>query len=314
MKDSVQKRILCLFKEAGEAEPYVKFLSLKKYFVYTYSNIIEAMGQIYNDPPDFILLSEGMPGWNQFLKDIKQDLVYCHLPLILILSKSLKRDIISLSMLPFDDWVFIHEDIERLFLRIKMKEHHASSYLDANPLTRLPGNVSIKRTIQNRIESKKDFGLGYIDIDNFKSFNDKYGFARGDDMIRMTARIMVNVIHRLCVKEGFAGHVGGDDYVFVVPSENLEEVCKQIIQNFNLVSSTVSDDVDRIRGYIVCEDRQGVKRKFPLPSLSIAAIDSRITRMAHSEEASNIAGELKKLVKKKNGSNYFINRRIKAKK
>jgi len=314
MKDSVQKRILCLFKEPEEAEHYIKFLSQKKYFVYTYNNIIEAMGQIYSDPPDFILLSEEMPGWNQFLKDIKQDQVCCHLPLILILSKNFKKDLISLSTLPFDDWAFIHEDVERLYLRIKMKENYASSYLDANPLTRLPGNVSIKKTIQDKIDKKVDFGLGYIDIDNFKVFNDKYGFARGDDMIRMTARIMVNVIRRLCLKEGFAGHVGGDDYVFIVPPVHLEDVCKQILQNFDLVSSTVSDDVDRIRGYIVSEDRQGVKGKFPLPSLSIAAIDSRITQMSHSEEASNIAGELKKMVKKKNGSNYFINRRIKAKK
>lgn len=314
MNDSVQKRILCLFKKSEEAEPYIEFLSKKKYFVYTYHSITEAMGQIYNDPPDFILLSEGLSGWAQFLKDIKQDLVYCHLPLILILSNNFKKNLISLSTLPLDDWVFADEDIERLYLRIKMKENYAFSYLDANPLTRLPGNYSIKMTIQNRIENKTDFGLGYVDIDNFKAFNDKYGFARGDDMIRMTARIIINVIHRLCQKEGFAGHIGGDDFVFIVPPEHLEDSCKQILQNFDLVSSTVSDDVDRIRGYIICDDRQGNEIKFPLPSLSIMGIDSTITKMSHSEEASNIASDLKKMVKKKPGSNYFINRRIKSKK
>ncbi|MBN2143988.1 MAG: diguanylate cyclase, partial [Candidatus Aureabacteria bacterium] len=150
---------------------------------------------------------------------------------------------------------------------------------------------------------------GYVDIDNFKAFNDRYGFARGDDLIRMTGRLLINVIRRLSPKKSFVGHIGGDDFFFITESGLVHESCNQIIQNFDLISSTFANDEDRAKGYIECEDRSGKIRQFPLPTISIAVIDSAVTEISHPGEASSIASEIKKEVKKISGSNFMINRR-----
>ena len=305
-----KKRILCLFREDHQFDSWIDYLSSNHYFVYQYPDLLSAMAQIYNDPPDIILLSTQTEGWENFLKQMKNDAVYGHLILMLIVERNDFHSLIPLiTGLPLDDLVMQDTELEEVLLRVRMKEILGNRYLDANPLTRLPGNYSIMSSIQNFINSRIDFGLTYLDIDNFKAFNDKYGFARGDDMIRMTARILTNVIKRLCPEKGFIGHIGGDDFVFIVFAEVAEECCKQVIQNFDLVSSTLSDDEDRLRGFIETEDRQGKNQKFPLPTVSLSVIDTRQTQIFHPGEASAISSELKKVVKKMPGSNYMINRR-----
>lgn len=309
-----KKRILCLFGKSEKYRPWLKALGGKGYFVYEHFDLLSAMGQIYNEPPDMILLSTDMEGFEIFLTQMKNDPVYGHLLLMLIVErKSYINNLASLCFLPMDDIIFDDALIDEVLLRITIKELHCNRYLDANPLTRLPGNYSIMTIIQNSIDEKKGFALGYLDIDNFKAFNDRYGFARGDDMIRMTARILTNVIRRLSPSGGFVGHIGGDDFVFITNADQVEEGCRQIIQNFDLVSSTLEDDEDRLRGFIETEDRQGKLVKFPLPTISISVINSRITKLTHPGEASAIASEIKKIVKKLPGSNYMIDRREKSK-
>lgn len=302
-------RILFICKDEEEFAHYIEELEKIGFFVYLYTNPLEAIGQIYNDPPHIILLAAELDNWEKFINAIKEDPVFRHIPIIVIIPSTQTEHLLSLSTYPFDDWIFSNAHSDELVMRVKMKEVHSSRYLDANPLTRLPGNFTIIASIQKSIDESWKFALGYVDIDNFKAFNDKYGFARGDDLIKMTARILTNVVRNLCPEKGFVGHIGGDDFVFIIDAEQLDECCKQIIQNFDLVSTTVSNDKDRIRGYIECEDRQGKMRKFPLPTISLAMIDTRITSIKHPGEASSIAGELKKEVKKKSGSNYFVNRR-----
>jgi diguanylate cyclase (GGDEF)-like protein len=151
--------------------------------------------------------------------------------------------------------------------------------------------------------------LCYLDLDNFKAFNDCYGFARGDEALRMTARIVSNVVQRISDGAGFVGHVGGDDFFFIIPAQCGKECCEEIITNFDLVIPTLMDEEDRARGYIESKDRQGNPQRFPLLSASIAVIDLTITELNHLGEASAIAGELKKAVKKRKGSNYMVNRR-----
>ena len=307
---SQKKRVLCLFRRKEFFAPWLSLLNENGYFAYESSDALSAMAQIYNDPPDIILLATDMDSWDSFLTQFKNDPVYGHLLLMLVTERARLGFLLeSVESLPLDDILFDDSSLPEVLLRIRIKEIHGNVYLDANPLTRLPGNYSIMASIQDCIDGKKKFGLAYLDIDNFKAFNDKNGFARGDDMIRMTARILTNVVKRLSTKDGFVGHIGGDDFVFIVPSESIEEACRQVIQNFDLVSSTLSDDDDRLRGFIETEDRQGKMQKFPLPTISISVIDSAITEITHPGEASAMASEIKKVVKKLPGSNYMINRR-----
>ena len=135
------------------------------------------------------------------------------------------------------------------------------------------------------------------------------GFASGDEAIRMPARIVTNVVNKASNSEGFVGHIGGDDFFFIVPAHLAQQCCAQIIENFDLVITTLIDDEDRARGFIESKDRQGNPQRFPMLSASIGVIDLTITSIDHPGRASAIAGELKKAVKKREGSNFMVNRR-----
>ncbi len=302
------KRILCLHEEDYAYDTIRQILSDKGYFVYDYPDANAAFAHIYNEPPDVMVVSTKTPGWEEFMTRIKNDSVYKHLPLILLTSEKMLTSLLSLPDISCDDFLLYPATPEEVLLRVRLRESYATSNLDANPLTRLPGNYTIMATIQKTIRQKNKSALCYLDLDNFKAFNDRYGFVRGDEAIRMTARIITNVVRRMH-PDSFVGHVGGDDFFFVIPSQVTKECCEQIIQNFDLVIPTLINDEDRVRGYIESKDRKGNPQRFPLLSLSIAVIDLNTTKVEHTGEVSAIAGELKKIVKKLKGSNYLINRR-----
>ena len=310
-ESTTKKRILIIRNQLQPDDPVAKILDASGFFVYHYSVALEALAQVYNEPPDLILLSTQVSDWESFIRRMKSDLVYGHLPLILLTRKSSLKAQQALTHLPLDDMVLPPVKPEEILLRVQLRLAQANRALDANPLTRLPGNVSIMQTLQKHIDSATPFGLGWGDLDSFKAYNDRYGFARGDELIRMTARIMTNIVRRIEGPGGFVGHVGGDDFVFIVPAEEFLATCNQVIQYFDMTAPTFVNDADRIRGYFESKDRQGNSMRFPLPSISIAGIDSRITHLEHPGEAASIASEVKKQVKKLPGSNVMLNRRTK---
>ena len=143
-------------------------------------------------------------------------------------------------------------------------------------------------------------------------FNGRFilgGLLRRDEALRMTGRIVTNVMNKASNSDGFLGRIGGDDFFFIVPAHLAERCCKQIIENFDLVITTLIDNDDKDRGFIESKDRKGNQQRYPMLSGSIAVIDLTITTINHPGEASAIAGELKKAVKKQAGSNFMINRR-----
>lgn len=264
----------------------------------------EALGHIYNNPPDLIVICSDVEGWRHVIEELKRDTVYGHIPLITILNPGQRFE----KYMP-DDFIFKGFLKEELLMRIRLVMAKSMDNLDANPLTRLPGNYVISRKVQKKIDDGENFALAYVDIDNFKSFNDKYGFSRGDDAIRMTARILVNVIRRVTGDEGFVGHIGGDDFVFIIDESKIKSVCEMIIAHYDMIGPTFYDDDDRAKGCIETVDRQGNPATFPLLSLSISVVMPNQRNLAHSGEAAAIASELKKAVKKLPGSNYMVDRR-----
>ena len=181
--------------------------------------------------------------------------------------------------------------------------------LDANPLTRLTGNTSIINYLQDRIGHKEAFSMGYCDQDYFKSFNDRYGFARGDEVLLMTARIIVNILRQVSADNYFVGHVGGDDFIFAMPSEFAETVCEKIIAAFDNIVPQFYDAEDRQKGGIISLDRQGVLRSFPMMAISIAVVTNHNGKLRHVGEASQIAMNLKKKAKENPKSSYVLDRR-----
>lgn len=310
MSGEYRERRILFLHEKGDAYDQMKgILSRWGYCVFSCSDMNEAVTQLLNDPPVIILVSTALPVWEEFMRMTKDDSLFKHLPLMLITRGELLATLLEHPSLTCDDFLLHPVLPEEVVLRVQLRESSATLNLDANPLTHLPGNFTIMATIQKTIDNNQQSALCYLDLDNFKAFNDCYGFARGDEALRMTARIVSNVVQRKSDGAGFVGHVGGDDFFFIIPAQCAKECCEEIIQNFDLVIPTLMDEEDRARGYIESKDRQGNPQRFPLLSVSIAVIDLMITEINHLGEASAIAGELKKAVKKLNGSNYKIDRR-----
>ncbi|MCB1174368.1 MAG: diguanylate cyclase, partial [Leptospiraceae bacterium] len=236
-------------------------LQLKSELV-TIPDLSQAREYLYNTAPLAILLGSDLADWQVWLQGLKQNLVFKHLPVIVVLFDTGVFSLQQLAELPADDWLFHTDSSLELRLRITKSMRQLSAYLDANPLTRLPGNSSIVENVNARIESGQDFGLAYIDIDNFKAFNDYYGFSRGDDLIRMTARILGNLRQSHSAADLFSGHIGGDDFVCIARAADMAGICDEIISNFGIIAQAICDADDVKRGHFRITDRHGIERDF----------------------------------------------------
>lgn len=181
--------------------------------------------------------------------------------------------------------------------------------LDASPLTRLPGNIAIERALLERIRHHENFALCYVDLDDFKAFNDHYGYAQGSEVIKATGNI-IHEARRLCGnREDFVGHIGGDDFVIITSPENVPAICEEIIRHFDCVIPEFYSPEDRKRGYVEGVDRYGQVRQFPIMTISIAVVSDVKRTLASPTEIARLAAEIKEYVKEMPGSNYLADRR-----
>ncbi len=271
----------------------------------------EAAGSLLSAPPDCIICDAELPDMPglRLAALFKEENVYSQVPVIICFTEKQAESLTAWENFVADDFFIVGVSPFLIRARLEMALTRATRTLDANPLTRLPGNTSIIRHTQSLIDSCQDFALGYCDVDHFKPFNDKYGFSRGDEVLMMTSRIILNGVKFLQPSFSFVGHVGGDDYVFIVPVDKAEEACKSVLRAFDAIVPQFYDEEDRNRGGIVSTDRQGVLRAFPLMALSIAVICNRNGSMKHYGEASQQAMNLKKKAKEDPLSSYVIDRR-----
>lgn len=184
--------------------------------------------------------------------------------------------------------------------------------LDSSPLTHLPGGLSIENALRAKIESGTPFAFCLIDIDNFKSFNDRYGYSRGNDVLKYAAHSIVDAVQRFGDPKDFVGHIGGDDFVVISLPERFEKIVKELIAAFDGYVPTLYDPADRERGFIEAENRQGVKVRFPFASLSIAVVTSLRENLGSHLKIGEIAAALKEYAKTIPGSKYVVDRRVHA--
>lgn len=268
---------------------------------------------VFVDPPDLFLLdirgaSTNGLHFTEVAAMLKGENVYRQIPLVLL---SPPGDLagVDLNVVEVDDILTLPPDPVESRLRLELAARRLERTMDASPLTKLPGNTSITQHLQDLIDAGQDFSMGYVDIDHFKPFNDKYGFARGDEVLMMTARLLVNSMRELSASNTFVGHVGGDDYVFICPEGLAEPMAQKTIASFDAIVPGFYDEEDRKRGSIVSIDRQGVTRIFPVMSLSIGLTFNRDKRLTHFGQASSTAMALNKVAKKDGKSSYALDRR-----
>lgn len=288
-----------------------KTLVDKDYTISTSRSVAEGLGKVYETPPSLIIIHEPLVKGKslKLLKAFKKDNLFSHIPVVLLVSPEWEKEGIDWNEYAVEDYLTTSFRTDELANRISLCVSRFFRALDPNPLTRLPGNTSILREIQQNLDLDKNAAIAYLDIDNFKAFNDRYGFARGDEALRMTARILSNVVKDYKSEDSFVGHVGGDDFVFIVPSDCIDEACKRIIASFDSIIPSLYEEEDRKKGCIISKDRAGKKQTFPLMSVSIAVVINEGTKLSHYGEVSEIASQLKKQVKKLTGSNFMVDRR-----
>jgi GGDEF domain-containing protein len=207
---------------------------------------------------------------------------------------------------------FIYGEWIKKLVQVRIERVIARSRRDVavNPSTLLPGPAMIEEEINRQINAGEQFAVCYADLDNFKAFNDYHGYVYGDRIIRMTGRILRDVVFELC-REGFVGHIAGDDFIFVVPSEKAEEACQWIIKSFDAFMPYQYSEADRANGYYEAQNRRGDLERFPLLSISIAVVINHNGEFKHLGELSKMLADLKRACKARDGSNYMIERRKK---
>jgi diguanylate cyclase (GGDEF)-like protein len=190
--------------------------------------------------------------------------------------------------------------------RLKLLE---AASLDTSPLTRLPGGVAIDNIMKTRISEGNPVAFCLMDLDNFKAYNDHYGYAKGNDLIQKTASIIKTAVASYGMAEDFVGHIGGDDFVLITTPERYQKICEDVTAKFDQVVPDFYNDADRERGYIVGENRQGQKVSFPLASISIAVVTNQNRSIDSYIRFGEIAAEVKELAKSMTGSVFVVDRR-----
>ncbi len=198
-----------------------------------------------------------------------------------------------------------------LELRLELLLRRAARDVSVHPTTRLPGTVQIERDLASRIESGSPFAVCYADLDHFKEFNDRYSYAQGDRVILLTARILRDVVRALA-PDGFVGHIGGDDFIFSLAVDRLDEVCGEILPLFDEVIPYQYSEADRSAGYFLGQDRRGTVHRVPLMTLSIGVVTNRLGQFDHPAQLGERAAEMKAFAKTVPGSVYVVDRRSPA--
>ena len=200
-------------------------------------------------------------------------------------------------------------DFEYLFYTINNITNLLYLNRKVSPLTNLPGNVQIQAEIKRRLMKKEYFVMLYLDLDNFKAYNDVYGFSKGDEIIKFTARTIINNVHAKDEDNNFVGHIGGDDFIAIVDDDNFEEICQNIVLEFDKNIKKYFNEDDLKKGYLEVPNRKGIIEEFPLTTISVGAVEVTPGRFKNALEIGEEGAQVKHLAKTIPGSTYVIDRR-----
>jgi diguanylate cyclase (GGDEF)-like protein len=304
--------ILCIDDDPNIRDLVNAALELDGYHVILASNGAQGLQRAVVDEPHLIILDVMLPdmrGWD-VLRGLKLQPRTASIPVIFLSALDETDDRVTGLALGADDYVGKPFAIKELLARVRTQLRHAEEHL-LSELTGLPGNTQIERALKRTLQDQRpNLYVLYIDLDNFKSFNDAYGFLRGNDLIKLTAAILRSVVltgH----EHAFVGHVGGDDFVAILRTDDTEmvRICQETIQQFDAQVLALYAPEDRARGYVTTKNRQGVRQRFPIVTISIAVVTNRRRVLVNEYEVSDIAAQLKKQAKLHQASTYVVDQR-----
>jgi len=305
-------KVLLAVPDAKLREILVYLLRSWEYYVVTLEEGQDVTEQLKKHNPSLFIIDasfENKQGLG-ICKKIKSDFTTSYIPTIVLIDKrQLRRDLLSIEQ-GVDDYLIKPPDPIDLEIRIVLALRSAAHNFNANALTKLPGNKLIERELTRRIEERGQFSFHYIDINNFKSYNDKYGHIRGDQVIKETAGIISKSVKSRGEADDFVGHIGGDDFVVVTRPAAAEAIATDIIEDFDSRAVSFYSEADRQAGFIVAKDRGGKVTNVPLMSLTIAIVNNTREKIASLLELTDLSMEIKNYLKRLSGSNFMVNRRV----
>lgn len=269
-----------------------------------------ALEQARTMRPDLVVLDVGMPflSGDEVHRELRRDPRTRYIPVVIVTAKGTTADVATRLRNGADDYVGKPFDIDELVARIASALRRAAELRSLNPLSGLPGNLTIAHEIDVRLADGSDVACLYVDVDHFKDFNDHHGFARGDRLIAHLAELLSQTVGEFDA-DTFTGHVGGDDFVVLSPGASAEELAKEILARFDSSIPALYDAEDQARGWVEAPDRRGRTRRVPLVTLSIGIVPLRPVRFASATEVARAAAEMKEVAKARLGSGYAIDRR-----
>ena len=292
---------IIVFRELFKDDDGYKFISVK-------SNQIDVA---LKNIPSIIIINEDAIEVDvlELCKKIRNDDDNGITPIIVVSSNSEKDHRVKILKEAGKNYIKKPVNAEYLYYTIKNLSRLLTINRRISPLTGLPGNVQIHAELKKRILNKEEFSVLYLDLDNFKAYNDVYGFLKGDEIIKYTADTIVKCIHENIEGDCFVGHIGGDDFIAIIPTLNSEKICENIIANFDSKVTNFYNEVDIEKGYIEVPNRKGVMEQFPLTSISIGVVEADKNRFSNMLEIGEIGAQVKHSAKTISGSSYAIDRR-----
>ncbi|MDP2866451.1 MAG: response regulator [Elusimicrobiota bacterium] len=275
---------------------------------------VTALERIAVQPPDIILLDLNMPrlGGRELLARIRKTPGLAMIPVIIISGDDGPQEQACEFWLGADDFISKPFNALELVSRVEGAARRARRMLGANPLTHLPGSPAIEEEVARRVAAGGSMAFFYIDIDNFKSYNDGYGYLNGDNAIKRTAALLSGVREDFSGEDVFLGHIGGDDFVMISAPGKAEEIARAIAARFDALAPGFYSAEDEERGFIVSKDRSGEIHEFPLMTLSIAIATNEKMKFSHYARIVDTVGEIKKYLKAlkgRSGSVYYKDKR-----
>ena len=292
---------ILVFKELFKNDLDFKFINIKS----------EQIDVALKNIPSLIIINEDAVDRDiiELCKQIRSDEDNTITPVIVVSSNTDKPHRVKILQEAIEYYIRKPVDEEYLYYTIKNLSRLLTINRRISPLTGLPGNVQIHAELKKRLSNKEAFTVMYFDLDNFKAYNDVYGFLKGDEIIVYTADTINRILHKHWQENVFVGHIGGDDFVGIVPDLHCEKICQEIIANFDAKVSDFFTDADNERGYIEVANRKGIIEQFPLTSMSIGVVVADLGRFHNILEIGEIGAQVKHAAKSVMGSSYAIDRR-----